>query len=230
MEEWIVRSGNGEPQVNEREDGARAGRIGKRCAGQGGMDRLRTSFFEWMSHGSTSSMWKRWLHGSTRTRSPTSNSDRQIAHSFCVSAHGGTTSSVSDSDSSSPSPDAACFVTGADEQPTPPGVAAQVPLTRSPLSRSAGVGWWYSAGGDVHGPSVPGTAPVCFSQPLPVQTRHGSERTMSSGARSRRAARTERKRCTASVMKVRIDGRRRIVRKVSAGLCRLVSGKEQRAR
>ena len=58
----------------------------------------------------------------------------------------------------------------------------------------------------------------CFSQPLPVQTRQGRLWTISSGARSRWAARVARIRCIKRVTKVRAEGSIRIITNVIIGL------------
>lgn len=47
-----------------------------------------TTFFRLINHESTSSRWKMWWQGSSRTRSPFTNSDKQMAHSTCVSHQG----------------------------------------------------------------------------------------------------------------------------------------------
>ena len=65
---------------------------------------------------------------------------------------------------------------------------------------------------------APTGSPSCFSHPVPVQTRHGKPCTTSAGARSRCAARAARMRCTMSVRKVRDEGMKRMVMKVTIGL------------
>lgn len=58
----------------------------------------------------------------------------------------------------------------------------------------------------------------CFSKPVPVHTREGRFLTISSGARSRCAARAVRTRWISRVMSVSDDGSNNIRAKVSTGL------------
>ena len=157
-----------------------------------------------MSHSSISLRWKRWLHGRTRTRSPFVNISRQIAHSICLSTQGGWHSSSS---------------------PIAGGVRGDwdagdvVPRSRSGDEE-----------GSSEGSSEGGYTAACFSQPVPVQTPHGRRCTNSSGARSRWAARAARTRWINSVMKVSIDGRRRMIINVIMGLERVRLGIGKSAR
>ena len=57
-----------------------------------------------------------------------------------------------------------------------------------------------------------------FSNPTPVHTLEGRFLTMSSGARSRWAARAARMRCISKVKRVRDDGSKRMMANVRTGL------------
>ena len=160
-----------------------------------------TSFFRCINHSSTSSRWNMWQHGSTRTLSPLTKSDKQMAHSSWASNQGRRVGSGPGWE-----------VEGLWPVPSesPPSWAAGDPRHVLPSSRSAFE--------DSRASSVIGSPPSCFSQPDPVQTSHGRFRTISSGARSRCAARAARIRCIKRVMKVKAEGRRRIMMNVMIGL------------
>ena len=151
---------------------------------------LRTSFFRWINHSSTSLRWNIWWQGSTRTLSPLVNSERQIAHSSCVSNHGWlSVGSLVDASS----------------------VTVCVFFTGSWSSRS-------TSAEETPVAAFASSPPSCFSQWVPVHICHGRLRTTSSGARSRWAARAARIRWIRSVMNVSAEGRRRMTMNVMIGL------------
>jgi len=147
-----------------------------------------TSFFRWISHSSTSLRWKMWWQGNTRTLSPLAYSERQMAHSNCDSNQGWLWRDV---DASSRMTDDFCV--------------GRRPSRSTPAER-------------VSGTAFASSPPSCFSQCVPVHTCHGKLRTISSGARSRWAARAARIRWMRSVMNVSAEGRRRMTTNAMIGL------------
>ena len=156
--------------------------------------RMLTSFFRLINQSSISFMWKTCSQGSTLTLSPTANSSRQIAHSAWVVYHG----------------------RWIREEP-----CSTLSNSSSPSLLTLKVKLLFRAG-SVTSPAFEGVllqgVPSAFSHLVPFQTRHGRFLTISSGARSRCAARDARMRCTRSVMRVRTEGRRRITMNVTIGL------------
>ena len=160
-----------------------------------------TSFFRCINHSSTSSRWNMWQHGNTRTLSPSTKSDRQIAHSSWASNQGRRAGSK-------PGWEVEGLLSAPSE--SRPSWAGRDSRCTLPSSRSICE--------DSGESSVIGSPPSCFSQPDPVQTSHGRFRTISSGARSRCAARAALIRCINRVMNVKAEGRRRIMTNVMIGL------------
>jgi hypothetical protein len=153
-----------------------------------------------MSHSSTSWRWKMWWQGKTRTLSPLTNSERQIAHSSCDSNHGWFLRSLLWKEE-----EASSIVDTFGPSFYTIGALARTPCSRSISTELADTGELCSA-------------LSCFSQPLPVQMCQGRLWTISSGALSRWAARAARIRWIKRVTKVRIEGSRRIMTKVIIGL------------
>lgn len=170
------------------------------------IERLRvwtwlTSFFLCMSHSSTSSRWKMWWQGKTRTLSPLTNSERQMAHSTCDSNHGWFLRSLLWKEV-----EASSIVDNFWPSLSTIGALARTPCSRSVPTELADTGVSCSA------------LSSFFSQPLPVQICQGRLWTISSGALSRRAARAARMRWIKRVTKVRTEGSKRIMTKVIIGL------------
>lgn len=157
-----------------------------------------------------------WLHGSIRTRSPSANSDRQIAHSSCeANQPGWSGSGVVDATSSEDEDDATAGNSGS-------ATEAIMAMGRE-LSSASTAGTTITTSPSLMctatSPGSGTTASSIFAHVLLLlQMRQGKPRTISSGARSRFSARACAMRCTKSVESVKMEGMRSKERSVTSGL------------